>query len=100
LAGELTGVRGRLVIAGYHQDGKRAVNLQQWNWRGFDVINAHERDPKQYVQGIRDAVDAVSCGRLEPASLYTHQLPLESLPDAFGLAQQRPSGFFKALITL
>jgi hypothetical protein len=59
LAGELTGVRGRLVIAGYHQDGKRAVNLQQWNWRGFDVINAHERDPKQYVQGIRDAVDAL-----------------------------------------
>src|SRR5690606_15749315 len=35
LAAELTAVRGRLVIAGYHQDGPRQVNLQQWNWRGI-----------------------------------------------------------------
>src|SRR4051812_3632603 len=32
LAGELTAERGRLVIAGYHQDGTRQVNLQLWNW--------------------------------------------------------------------
>jgi threonine dehydrogenase-like Zn-dependent dehydrogenase len=50
LAGEITGERGRLVIAGYHQDGKREVNMQMWNWRGIDVINAHERDPRAYVQ--------------------------------------------------
>ena len=34
LAAELTAERGRLVIAGYHQDGPRQVNMQQWNWRG------------------------------------------------------------------
>ena len=45
LAAELTAERGRLVIAGYHQDGPRQVNMQLWNWRGLDVINAHERDP-------------------------------------------------------
>jgi threonine dehydrogenase-like Zn-dependent dehydrogenase len=40
LSGELTRERGRLVIAGYHQDGPRQVNMQLWNWRGLDVINA------------------------------------------------------------
>ena len=38
---ELTRVRGRLVVAGYHQDGPRQVDMQLWNWRGLDVINAH-----------------------------------------------------------
>src|SRR5918999_2242460 len=46
LAGELTRERGRLIVAGYHQDGPRQVNMWLWNWRGLDVINAHERDPK------------------------------------------------------
>jgi predicted dehydrogenase len=53
LAGELTRERGRLVIAGYHQDGPRQVNMQLWNWRGLDVVNAHERDPAVYVRGMR-----------------------------------------------
>jgi threonine dehydrogenase-like Zn-dependent dehydrogenase len=68
LAAEITKERGRLVIAGYHQDGPRQVNMQMWNWRGLDVINAHERDPKVYMQGIREAVDAVASGRSRVAS--------------------------------
>ena len=51
LAGELTAEGGRLVIAGYHQDGPRQVNMQLWNWRGLDVINAHERDPAGLCRG-------------------------------------------------
>ena len=66
LAGELTAERGRLIVAGYHQDGPRQVNLWLWNWRGLDVINAHERDPKVYVEGMRAAVEAVAAGRLDP----------------------------------
>ena len=56
LAAELTAVRGRLVIAGYHQDGPRQVSMQSWNWKGLDVINAHERDPQVYVAGMEEAV--------------------------------------------
>ena len=59
LAGELTAERGKLIIAGFHQDGMRSVNVQLWNWRGLDVINAHERDPKMYLSGIAEAVKAV-----------------------------------------
>ncbi len=98
LAGELTRIRGRLVIAGYHQDGLRQVNMQLWNWRGLDVINAHERDEAVYVAGMRAAVAAVGDGRLNPLPLYTHTLPLEAIGDAFALLAERLDGFFKALI--
>jgi threonine dehydrogenase-like Zn-dependent dehydrogenase len=98
LAADLTRVRGRLIIAGYHQDGPRQVNMQLWNWRGLDVINAHERDPEVYVEGIRGAVEAVSSGILNPARLYTHTFPLDQLDQAFEMMQERPDGFLKALV--
>jgi threonine dehydrogenase-like Zn-dependent dehydrogenase len=100
LSAELTRERGRLVIAGYHQDGPRQVNMQMWNWRGLDVINAHERDPQVYVDGIRAAVDAVASGRLDPSPLYTHTFPLERLGDALDATRDRPDGFLKALISM
>ena len=98
LAGELTRVRGRLVIAGYHQDGLRQVNMQLWNWRGLDVINAHEREAATYVSGIQAAVEAVSRGVLNPARLYTHVFQLGELHSALEMARRRPDGFLKALV--
>lgn len=98
LAGELTRERGRLIVAGYHQDGPRQVNMQLWNWRGLDVINAHERDPAIYIEGIRAAADAVSHGRLDPSPLYTHRYGLAELGAALEAARSRPDGFMKALV--
>jgi len=98
LAGELTAERGRLVIAGFHQDGPRQVNLFLWNWRGLDVINAHERDPRVYLEGIRMAAFAVASGTLDPRPLYTHQFPLDRLGEAFEAVRSRPDGFLKALV--
>ena len=100
LAAELTAERGKLVVAGYHQDGPRQVNMWLWNWRGLDVINAHERDPRAYVEGIREAVDAVVSGRLDPSPLYTHRYPLDRLDAALDATRDRPDGFLKALVTL
>jgi threonine dehydrogenase-like Zn-dependent dehydrogenase len=73
--------------------------MQLWNWRGLDVVNAHERDPQVYVDGIRAAVDAVLHGRLDPSFLYTHTYPLERLDEALAATRDRPDGFFKALVT-
>ena len=99
LAGELTGERGRLIVAGYHQDGPRQVNMQMWNWRGIDVVNAHERDPARYVEGIRGAVALMQAGKLDPTPLYTHRFALDQLGDALELTRTRPDGFLKALVT-
>ena len=98
LAGELTRERGRLVIAGFHQDGPRSVNMFLWNWRGLDVINAHERDPLVYARGIRDAVDAMVNGTVDPAPLFTHRYPLDELDAAMNATRDRPDGFLKALV--
>ncbi len=99
LAGELTAERGMLIIAGFHQDGMRQVNIQLWNWRGIDVINAHERDPKEYIKGIEAAVEAVEQGIINPDLLYTHTYTLENIDKAFEQLTTRPDGFVKALIT-
>jgi threonine dehydrogenase-like Zn-dependent dehydrogenase len=100
LAGELVREGGKLIVAGYHQDGPRQVNMQMWNWKGIDVINAHERDPEVAMQGIRDAVEAVASGRLDPSPLYTHSYPLEQLGEALDATRDRPDGFLKALVTV
>ena len=99
LATRLTRVRGLLVLAGYHQDGPRQVDVQLWNWRGLDVVNAHERDPAVYVRGIREGARLVADGALDPAPLYTHRFPLERVGDAFETLRTRPDGFLKALVT-
>ncbi len=99
LAGELVREGGKLIVAGYHQDGPRQVNMQMWNWKGIDVVNAHERDPEVSMRGIREAVEAVASGRLDPAPLYTHSFPLERLGEALDATRDRPDGFLKALVT-
>lgn len=98
LAGEITAERGRLVIAGFHQDGMREVNLQLWNWRGLDVVNAHERDPRAYVAGMRAAAGAVAEGRLDPRPLYTDQFRLDEIGSALDAMRDREGRFLKALI--
>lgn len=98
IATELTGVRARLIIAGYHQDGPRQVDLQQWNWRGLDVINAHERDPAVYRSAMEAAVELVTQGGFDPEPLWTHRFPLEEAGAAFEALAHRPAGFMKALI--
>ncbi|MDF3983234.1 zinc-binding dehydrogenase [Luteibacter sp. PPL201] len=100
LAGEFTGARGRLVIAGFHQDGMRQVNVQLWNWRGIDVINAHERDPAIATEGIRLAVEAVVDGRLDLSLLITHRFPLRRIGEAMGYVRARPPGFVKAVVEM
>jgi threonine dehydrogenase-like Zn-dependent dehydrogenase len=100
LASELIAEHGRLLIAGYHQDGPRRVNMQLWNWRGIDVINAHERNPEVSVRGMRAALSAVSEGWLDPSPLYSAPFALSELDRAFDATRDRPDGFMKALVTM
>lgn len=98
LAGELVAEGGRLVIAGYHQDGPRQINMQQWNWKGIDVVNAHERRLETRLRGMREAIAAVADGRIDLDALITHRLPLTALDAALALTRDRPDGFVKAVV--
>lgn len=98
LATRLVAEGGRLAVAGYHQDGARTVDMQTWNWRGIDVVNAHERDLAVQREGVLAAARLVAEGRLDPAPLY-RSFPLARLADAFQAMEERPGGFVKALVT-
>ena len=87
-----------MMVAGYHQDGACQVDIQQWNWRGLDVINAHERDPAVQARGLREAMRAVADGTLDPFPLVTHEMPLRELDRAFTLMCEWPAGFMKAVV--
>jgi threonine dehydrogenase-like Zn-dependent dehydrogenase len=94
----LTAFAGRLVIAGYHADGPRTVNLQSWNWKGIDVINAHERDPAVYVRALNEALRRLQLRPVDLGALHTHRWPLADASQAFKAAELRPDGFIKGIV--
>ncbi|MDQ6671111.1 MAG: alcohol dehydrogenase catalytic domain-containing protein [Chloroflexota bacterium] len=96
----LTGYGGRLVIAGYHADGPRSVNMQSWNWKGIDVINAHDRQPDVFVRALGEGIRLIAERRLDLAALQTHEFSLADAAAAFRMAEVRPSGFVKAVVRL
>ncbi len=98
LASEICAEAGKLIIAGYHQDGLRQVNMQLWNWRGIDVINAHERSPARYIAGMEAAVKAVASGEFSPEVLYTHRYTLAGVNDALAMLDRREGDFMKAIL--
>jgi threonine dehydrogenase-like Zn-dependent dehydrogenase len=49
---------------------------------------------------MREAVDAVAHGRLDPSPLYTHVFSLDQIDRAMKVTRSRPDGFLKALITM
>jgi threonine dehydrogenase-like Zn-dependent dehydrogenase len=100
LAGELVAEGGRLVIAGYHQDGPRQVNMQMWNWKGIDIVSAHERDAGVRVAGLRAAVDALASGRLDLSPLLTGTYALDTLGEALAATRDKPGAFVKAWVAL
>jgi threonine dehydrogenase-like Zn-dependent dehydrogenase len=89
---------GVLVIAGYHQDGTRQVDLQSWNWRGLDVVNAHERLASRQVEGVAEAARLAAEGVFDLERLCTHVFAPGQLAQAFEAARTRPRGFTKALV--
>lgn len=100
LASALTAEGGRLVIAGFHQDGLRSINLQEWNWKGIDVINAHERDRKVIFDAMRDGVTAVAAGECDLNELLTQRYELAEIELAFQHLETRPDGFLKGWVDL
>ncbi len=98
LASALPREGGRLVIAGFHQDGLRTVDLCGWNWRALEIVNAHERDPRVRREGLALAMAAVADGALDVSALLA-TYPLERIGSAFQALEERPDGFVKALVT-
>jgi threonine dehydrogenase-like Zn-dependent dehydrogenase len=98
LASELPRQEGTLVLAGFHQDGRRSIDLGAWNWRALRIVNAHHRDRATNLRALREAVDLVARGTFDPAPLFTHRFPLAEAGAALDAMTERPDGFVKALV--
>lgn len=96
-ATDIARIRGSLIIYGYHQEN-RTINMQQWNWKGLDVINAHERDPEVYMDGMNLGIKLLESGQIKMAPLVTHEFSLEEVNQAFEANVAKPDGFFKAIV--
>jgi threonine dehydrogenase-like Zn-dependent dehydrogenase len=100
LATSLTAEQGKLSILGYHQAISRTVDVQAWNWKALDVVNAHVRDRHRLADSTRAAMRLLAAGRLQIADMLTHRYTLEQADQALAAIENKPPGFVKAIITL
>jgi CDP-paratose 2-epimerase len=89
---------GRLVLAGFHQDGLRTVDMCSWNWRALDIVNAHERDPGVRTDAMRRAIAAAAAGTIDLSTLGIRSWSLGEVEEAFAALSDRPDGFLKGIV--
>jgi len=97
LATVLVRSHGTLSILGFHQ-GTREVDMQTWNWKAIDVVNAHVRDRDLLRESTRSAMAMIAAGRIDLQPLVTHTYPLDRIDEAFEALSRKPPGFIKAVI--
>ena len=98
LAGEMVREHGLLSIVGFHQGGLRQVNMEMWNWKAFDVINAHERRNDYLMDSMRRGLNFLAAGKLEMAALVTHRFGLAQIDEAFQSLEGKPAGYLKSVV--
>ncbi|TWD78974.1 threonine dehydrogenase-like Zn-dependent dehydrogenase [Kribbella amoyensis] len=99
LAGDLVRPHGVLSILGYHQ-GARQVNLQDWNWKALEVVNAHVRDRRLLREATLAGLRLQQSGRLDLRQLVTHRFPADRIDEAFETLRSKPHGFIKSVVDL
>ncbi len=98
LAGTLVRAHGVLSILGYHQGGMREVDVQMWNWKAIDVVNAHVRRRDDLMESMRIGLTLEEKGLIDLGSLVTHRFGLDDVDHAYAALRDKPQGFIKAVV--
>jgi threonine dehydrogenase-like Zn-dependent dehydrogenase len=98
LAGGLVRQHGTVSIVGYHQGGPRTVDMETWNFKAIDVVNAHVRRDADRMASMRIGLDLIGAGRLDLGWMVTHRYGLDELDRAFGDLETKPAGFVKGVV--
>jgi len=98
LAGRMVRAHGVLSILGFHQGVAREVDVEMWNWKAIDVVNAHVRRRADLMESMRMGLDLTAHGRLDLGALVTHRYTLEDVDRAYADLRDKPEGFTKAVV--
>jgi 2-desacetyl-2-hydroxyethyl bacteriochlorophyllide A dehydrogenase len=98
--GDITRISGKVVLVGYHQGGHREIPLAQWNYKAFQIINAHFREEATIMRGMRIGMRLLTSGRLTLDGLVTHRHALQDINRAFAVAHEKPIGFVKSTVCI
>jgi threonine dehydrogenase-like Zn-dependent dehydrogenase len=98
LAGNMVRAHGLLSILGFHQGGSRAVDVEMWNWKAIDVVNAHVRRHADLMESMRIGLDLIAAGKFSFAPLISHRFGLDEVDQAFTALVEKPAGFLKAVV--
>ena len=101
LGTELVRQHGRFILVGYHQsnNGRRIVNMQQWNFKAIDVINGHVRRLGEKVEAMRQGMELMRQGHLDTKPLVTTYNFAHIEPAFQALATSQP-GLYKAVLVI
>ncbi|WP_354574248.1 zinc-binding dehydrogenase [Frigoribacterium sp. UYMn621] len=97
LSTRLVRPHGTLSILGYHRT-PRVVDMQQWNYKALDVVNAHVRDRRLLRDAVAIGLNLAAQGRIDPGRLITHRFACDEIDEAFATLRDKPDGFIKAVI--
>lgn len=100
LASCMVKAHGVLSIVGYHQGESTQVNMQMWNWKALDVLNAHERRSGYLINCMTRGLRLLERGKLDGASLVTHEFSLDEVDRAYSAIVDKPAGFIKSVVRL
>ncbi len=98
LAGQLVRAHGILSILGFHQGGLRQVDVEMWNWKAIDVVNAHVRRHADLMESMRIGLDLIQANKFSFAPLVSHRFGLDEVDHAFATLLNKPQGFVKAVV--
>ncbi len=98
LAGKMVRAHGTLSILGYHQGNPREVDVEMWNWKAIDVINAHVRRRADLLESMRIGLALLAKGLIDLSCLVTHRYGLSGVDQAFADLRDKPAGFVKAVV--
>jgi threonine dehydrogenase-like Zn-dependent dehydrogenase len=98
--GDVTRMSGKVVLVGYHQGGRREIPLAQWNYKAFQIVNAHFREEATIMRGMRIGMRLLTSGRLTLDGLVTHRYTLPDIDKAFEVAREKPTGFVKSTVCM
>lgn len=98
---KLVRIHGALLLIGYHQSnaGMRQVHMQQWNYKGLDVINGHVRHQQEKSDALRQAVQLLHHGHIRTRELVT-LYPFSDINRAFHDLAERKEGRMKIVLTM